>query len=357
MPPPSEREQLIFLTNLQRLLSEGQFVATYKYALLTALTDIAVEHGDETGAPLSICTRHIAEKFIHYYWQQSAPYPVGTEKPEQRTGGAILRQNTGNQAAIVNYISTVRARYPTLSDIRRDARTWNQLVKQVDRVIRIMPLWKLQTVGHQSLDFLYENQMAGNTIELKPGIAFCLRRFYPLINDLVRGAWARYVRENNQQILATTADLSEFLFGSERSNLALMRTLLKDSQSGRCFYCRGPLSGVTHVDHFIPWARYRADLGHNFVLAHCSCNTSKGDKLAASEHLDRWVERNRLQRSYLAEEFDRRKILHSLEASERVVEWSYSQAAHAGAFAWSRGDILIPVSESWLDVLRVGPEG
>ncbi len=28
MSPPSEREQLSFLTNLQRLLSEGQFVAT-----------------------------------------------------------------------------------------------------------------------------------------------------------------------------------------------------------------------------------------------------------------------------------------------------------------------------------------
>ncbi len=185
MSPPSEREQLSFLTNLQRLLSEGQFVATYKYALLLALCDMAVEQGDDSGQPLLICTRHIAEKFIQYYWQQTAPYPISPERAESRTN-AILRQNTGNQAAIINYVSSARASYPTLADLRRDARMWHQLVRQVDRVIRVMPLWKLQTVGRQSFDFLYENRMTGNAIELRPGVAFCLRRFYPLVNDLVR---------------------------------------------------------------------------------------------------------------------------------------------------------------------------
>jgi len=75
---------------------------------------------------------------------------------------------------------------------------------------------------------------------------------------------------------------------------------------------------VTHIDHFIPWSRYPADLGHNFVLAHCSCNLSKGDKLAASDHLNGWVDPNRQQRTFLAEEFDRRKIIHDLDASERL---------------------------------------
>jgi len=352
MPPPSEREQLIFLTNLQRLLSEGQFVATYKYALLLALTDIAVEQGDDSGKSMTICTKHIAEKFVQYYWQQTVPYPVANQAVDSR-GSGILRQNTGNQAAIISYISAVRATYPMLTDLRRSATAWGTLVRRVDRVVRVMPLWKLQTVGRQSFDFLYENRMAGNSIELRPGVVFSLRRFYPLINDLVRGAWARYVRETNQRILATTADLSEFLFGSERSNLAEARPLLRDSQEGNCFYCERPLSGVAHVDHFIPWARYRADLGHNFVLAHCACNLQKGNKLAASEHLCRWVERNRAQRAFLAEEFDRRKIVHNLEASEKVAAWSYSQAAGAGALAWLRGDQLVPVAQSWLEVLAL----
>ena len=40
MPQPTPERQIEFLTNLQQLLSEGLFVATYKYALLMALADM-----------------------------------------------------------------------------------------------------------------------------------------------------------------------------------------------------------------------------------------------------------------------------------------------------------------------------
>jgi hypothetical protein len=36
------QQQLQFLSNIQRLLSEGQFTATYKYALLLALRTSAL---------------------------------------------------------------------------------------------------------------------------------------------------------------------------------------------------------------------------------------------------------------------------------------------------------------------------
>lgn len=53
MSPPSERAQVEFLTHIQRLLSEGGFTASYKFALLLALADIAVEMGDDSG---HLCT-------------------------------------------------------------------------------------------------------------------------------------------------------------------------------------------------------------------------------------------------------------------------------------------------------------
>ncbi len=56
--------QLDFLNRLQRLLQEGLFVATYKFALLNAIADLAVTNGDDTGAPLVLSTTQIAEKFI-----------------------------------------------------------------------------------------------------------------------------------------------------------------------------------------------------------------------------------------------------------------------------------------------------
>jgi hypothetical protein len=60
-----------------------------------------------------------------------------------------------------------------------------------------MPLWKLQTVGSEPLEFLYENVGRGNRITLKPGVAYCFRAFYELIRDLIEGAWVRFVQKVN----------------------------------------------------------------------------------------------------------------------------------------------------------------
>jgi hypothetical protein len=39
--PPTDAEQQVFLKNIQRLLNEGSFVASYKFAFLHALIDLA----------------------------------------------------------------------------------------------------------------------------------------------------------------------------------------------------------------------------------------------------------------------------------------------------------------------------
>jgi hypothetical protein len=43
----------------------------------------------------------------------------------------------------------------------------------------------------------------------------------------VKGAWSRYVRRFNLELLAESADLQEFLFGSERSSLTVLVPVLK----------------------------------------------------------------------------------------------------------------------------------
>ena len=49
-PLPSARDQLDFIQKLRRLLDEGSFVATYKFALLEAMADLCVTQGQESGA-------------------------------------------------------------------------------------------------------------------------------------------------------------------------------------------------------------------------------------------------------------------------------------------------------------------
>jgi hypothetical protein len=84
-----------------------------------------------------------------------------------------------------------------------------------------MPLWKLQTVGAERLEFLYENLDRGHQIRLKPGVAYCLRAFYRLLRDLIQGAWVRFVQDINASKLGSITDLGTFLFGEERAALGI----------------------------------------------------------------------------------------------------------------------------------------
>ena len=345
MTIPTAEEQLKFLTNIQRLLAEGQFTATYKYALLLALADIAVEIGVDSGGPVEVPTNLIAEKYIHYYWRQSIPYLPRTAP----SAGQVLRQNTDRQAAIIRQLIEARQEHgDSLADAQRDQHVWAAIVKKVDQVVRQMPLWKLQTIGGSQFDFFYPNRGTGTSIELRPGVAFCLRQFHGLIGDLVRGAWVRYIRRHNHEALGTTADLSEFLFGSERSGLGVIREILDNFQHGRCFYCHHDIRARTgHVDHFIPWSKYPLDLGHNFVVAHQRCNSAKADHLAAADFLAAWAERNIQYGSELSDAFGQRGVLHDLPTSVRIANWAYQQTFDANGLTWERSDDMVPLSPDW----------
>lgn len=348
MTAPSAEDQVRFLTHVQRVLAEGQFVATYKYALLLALADLAVEIGDDTGSPLSVPTALIAEKFVHYYWRQSAPYATAT-----RSTASVLRQNTGRQAAVLRELVTLQQQARgNLASLRSDGRRWKSLISEVRSVVVEMPLWKLQTVGRQPLEFLYGRSAVRGHIEFKPGACFCLRKFHALVVDLVQAAWTRRVRKLNPDVLESAVDLDEFLFGSARGSLSSVQPLLNDLQEGRCFYChREIMSRTAHVDHFIPWTLYPVDLGHNFVLAHQACNGSKADRLAAEDHLSLWVERNSSHGDLLARELTTRSVACDHGVTMQIARWAYGRAEQSGSQVWNRGNDLKPLSQVWRDIL------
>lgn len=236
----------------------------------------------------------------------------------------------------------------SLVDARSHSEKWRRLTVKVDSFVRTMPLWKLQTVGGQKLDFLYDNAGRGRQITLKPGVAYCLRKHYPMVADLVKGAWARYVRRFNGDLLGEQADLGEFLFGSERANLGVVVPILQEFQHGECFYCRRPLKGETaHVDHFIPWSRYPVDLGHNFVLAHATCTGKKSDRLAADEHLERWAVRQQILGTDMTTEFKRQGIISDTTSSARIVNWAYNQTYDNHGLTWVRADELRVLRPEW----------
>ena len=180
MPEPSTHEaQVQFLLRIQRLLNEGSFTATYKYALLLSLADIAVESGDNSGAALVVPVSLIAERYIAYYWRHAAPYV-----PQASGPSVILRQNTDRQAAIVTAVADARRLRATLAELERDRPAFRRLIARVNGYFWEQPLWRLQRIGNEVLDFLYENREIGTRVEtlaLRPGVAFCLRRFHGML--------------------------------------------------------------------------------------------------------------------------------------------------------------------------------
>lgn len=210
--PLSAERQVDFLLGIHRVLQEGGFSATYKYALLLSIADISVEKGDDRGGRLRITTRELALKFIDYYWRQAQPY-----RPGPGEEGMVLLQNKGKQARVVTVLAKTRGvAGDSLEKLMSNPAVWQSVLREVEDKVREMPLWRLQTVGGRKFEFLYANQGGGDyLIELNEGVCFCFRLFRGLIDDLVKAAWARFVVsvKENRLVLGGVSGLEDFLFG------------------------------------------------------------------------------------------------------------------------------------------------
>jgi HNH endonuclease len=349
---PTAEEQLAFLGQIERLLSEGQFVATYKYALLVALADLAVKHGHDDGAELDLSIRSIGEQFIELYWRQCAPYGGGV-----RDGDGIPIQNRGQQAAILGIVARLRQRHRSLSEARRGI-GWQSATTAASAVVRNMPLWRLQQIRGQSLECIYVESPRSDHIRLLPGVAAHLRRFHGMIVRLAQSEWLRFIQSlpDNEHILGPTADLDGFLFGSERGALTRMVEPLLEIQHGQCLYCRKDLQSI-EVDHFIPWGRYPRDLAHNLALAHRTCNRQKSDLLAAETHLEHWLRRNADHDAALGEAGQQAGLIVDAAGTHSVATWAYSHGAQLHSGAWLQDDEVIPLTGQWRHLLASHADG
>ncbi|MSP93592.1 MAG: hypothetical protein EXR79_17670 [Myxococcales bacterium] len=310
-----------------QLLDEGVFVSTYKHAVLLGLVDLCVELADRDGAPPdAVTTRQLAEKVVALYWNQARPW-TGTH-------GGVLRQNSSvanevGAKSIVGLVHAFRASLnaagmttPLVRAHHLQSAGWSRLVEEVEWLLIVMLLPKLQRAGGEDVPWLYrvtwndadqqptradvrayQRHLIGarfdNQIRLLPGVGVALSRLHGVLRPVIQLQWAAKVARLNQ---LEEALLPEFLFGCERVSLEPVRQGLVELQRGVCFYCAGSLRrGEVHVDHFLPWSRHPDDGLANLVAADATCNGQKRDYLASEVHLHRWRHRLTERRSALAE--------------------------------------------------------
>jgi len=329
--------QLAFLNKIQRLFAEGDFTASYKFALLIAIADIAVESGRDDDQPLTIPHRRLGEKFVELYWQQSAPF---------RDGG-VLVQNNGVQAAVISNIAQFRSQTQAATvNAARSAVGFKSLLSKVTRIVVNKPVFHMQNLGGSRDQFLFES--GTDCITLLPGIAFCLRRFQPLVRQLARSHWIDHIKRNKQNtsLLGQDNDLEAFLFETSRQSLFIVQTGLRKISS-KCFYCGSSVTDAD-VDHFIPHSLYPRDLAHNFVLAHPSCNRSKSDTLAAKSHLHRWLEFVQTNADDLSQIGYDAGIMADEASMDSVARWGYANAVAGGGQGWVKPNQYEPIDDIYL---------
>lgn len=332
MTQASPEHQLAFISYLQRIFVEGDFVATYKFALLHAIADICIaramdiDQADDFGL---ITLDELADKFVELYWRHSLPYCVAGQDAH------VLQQSQGKQAGILNLLADFRSHGAvSLVDLVRHPK-WPVLHNKAKQIIKEGPLWRLQMLAGKEDCFLYPHS-GGSSIRLNPGIVFCMRRFYDLVISLARTHWVQKIRDlkRNHSLIGTDSGLNDFLFGSQRQPLQSLVPVLTDIQLGQCFYCQKAIKHNAEVDHFIPWSRYPVDLGHNFVLAHKDCNQNKRAFLAAEVHRDSWYEQNIIKHGKtLSDVFSPIMTVDSAR-SVAITTWAYQQAAQDGSRLW-----------------------
>jgi hypothetical protein len=314
-------QQVEFLGFIQSLLEHGEFVSTYKFALVQTLADLSLEKDSSLDGTTRIPLEEIAAKFVSSYWMHSAPFHF-----TDGTSG-LLRQNSGRlNIAILRLLSEVRSMFPTLGLLRQSGQPWKSLLRSVARQVRTMPLFKLQTVGRRQVDFLYANHLENEAIVLRKGVQDCFRRFYGIVLRLARREWLDMVSTLNPKSIRAPLDLAEFMFGSERNQWPGIRSLLREIQGEKCFYCdRRMVTGNEELDHFIPWSMYPNDLAHNFVLACPPCNAAKGNNLAPVEARDRWIERNTVYGDRITNQANAIRLPNDALVCARVAAWAYQQ--------------------------------
>lgn len=326
------QQQLDFVAYIQRMLVEGEFVATYKFALLHAIADVCVEQpllSEQSELIIELPT--LADKLITLYWHHAMPFS------SEHTGeSALLKQNAGAQSKVISVL--FQCQQSNIRNIRQLKQSifYKPTFSAAMATLKSGPLWRLQILAKQEECFLYPHTRSTQFITLNAGIANCFRRFYDLVVYLARNAWLQKIQsiKHNQALIGPQSQLQEFLFGADRNALTKAKPVLVELQANRCFYCRKPMNNEVEVDHFIPFARYANDLGHNFVATHRACNNNKRDFLAAQSHRERWQEQNLVVNGQLITNELSDYFYCDADKSLAVSNWAYQVAEASNAKLW-----------------------
>jgi 5-methylcytosine-specific restriction endonuclease McrA len=314
-------DMLALLGKVQNLVRQSSFTTTYKFAVLRAICDLAIELPEDADA---VELEALAERVLRIYWRQAVPYRVA--------GGRAVSLHFSNNAdstpVILRRITELRAEQAKRNFAFPDPA---QLAPHRRAVVPDLRKYVLRCLQPKNDPFLYA--LERRLIRFQPGVLATFRQFNSLIRDLVESRWARTVERwtarEVEEVRGSDA-LHQHLFGAERSNLRSVVKPMMELQRGLCFFSKRPLTArgadAAHVDHFIPWSWTHDDSVPNLVLSTRSQNLSKSDSLPSAADRRRWQARNEDHADTLRTIAREVGLAFNPEATHRMAEWAYRAA-------------------------------
>lgn len=266
-----------------RFFSSASKTTTYKFALLKAILD-NLFNNEKVKEGERIFYSDIFAKFAESFWNLVIKYGLRQKAVS----------SDGKTTKIEQIFHESVRKEPVLGNIEFamfEERTRKALIGKVRQECCRYVLGALY--GDFSGN-LYAFDLSGDSLVLAPGAYEFLLKYKVEVEKLNYYYWAQYLeRINDESVLLGILGKLEVSL-PQREPLSVYRKILSvEFEENNCFYCGCRLSGLVHVDHFIPWSFVKEDKLWNFVLSCPKCNLKKSNILPEKRLIGKINSRNR----------------------------------------------------------------
>ena len=275
------REIIIMISEFNRFFSSKSLASTYKPTFLKCLLDLGDYRTDEgsqwvseNGDSLIVDLNFVAARFLRYYFPLYFKFRLKQEATKTPIAVYRILEQFKSQIGVKSTPSKKYICSDQFSKLR---------LKTIREGIKPQVLHKLLNDCK-----IYSINKSSNSITIRKDVVDFMKNNKKVLEAALNHMIAEYLEKCN-----SSPNISTKL----EEKIARM-TLKKDEfskiismQEFGCFYCRKKDNSFAQ-EHFIPWNFIFDTQNFNIIAACQSCNSSKNDRLADVEYLEKLLDRN-----------------------------------------------------------------
>ncbi|MDZ5711001.1 HNH endonuclease [Jeotgalibacillus haloalkalitolerans] len=251
--------------------------ASYKYALVKSL----LENLYSVNEKLELTYYQVFESFTEIYWNLVIHHKLSQLNLQQKSA----RIETVLKESLLKHHLNDQIIFEKIPDQIK--------IKIVKKVITECKNDVMGALYGDTQGLIYSFDNYKRQLKLTPSFYSFMQRFQKVLMYLSNYHLALFLEKYNSGS-STDGLLLKIENVSKRKSLDKFYLLLASVYQKECFYCGNKIKSRkgNHVDHFIPWSFIQNDQLWNLVIACVKCNTSKNNKLADKEFLEKLIQRN-----------------------------------------------------------------